>query len=449
MGRGTEFLSDSGRHHGDGAQAWTPQVPAQTPPGSRGAHESRPGMPPRGVVNRQSRQAPQAPAGNTDGHLAGELPAIPAPRQQRGARRAGRGDYPASRGELPLPAPPESEPEHAPRRTRISFSELEPAAGDTGEQTEQADPAGHTEDTESPDAGAAEQEPPNGLGMFDLGSVPASVTPPSTWRRAAWFAAASSGGVMGLLFAGTFLLGQQPAQPQAVEQWSYLNRRGGSPMFDRDELLNRTSQVPAPGRTTVTGTSVRQAPPQATTTSRESSRDSSRASSTASRDDAGMRPGQPASRTEGQTSPTSQATGGSSTQPTTSRSATPTTTPIPQKPPPTTPESDVVNPDRGFAPSRTDWREMAAVSNDYLNTVTENPEQARQYTTGELYAKGADGLRRQYAKVAYFEVRKITVNEGKAITINTVNVVYKDGHAEIQKRTLAFSDNGKISNASR
>jgi len=31
-------------------------------------------------------------------------------------------------------------------------------------------------------------EPPTGLRKFNLGTIPASVTPPRTWRRAAWFA---------------------------------------------------------------------------------------------------------------------------------------------------------------------------------------------------------------------------------------------------------------------
>src|SRR3954447_24713372 len=33
---------------------------------------------------------------------------------------------------------------------------------------------------------------PVGLRKFDIGTVPASVTPPRTWRRAAWFSVGSS-----------------------------------------------------------------------------------------------------------------------------------------------------------------------------------------------------------------------------------------------------------------
>src|SRR4051812_33219903 len=36
----------------------------------------------------------------------------------------------------------------------------------------------------------------SGLRKFNIGLVPASVTPPRTWKRAAWFAVASSLGVL-------------------------------------------------------------------------------------------------------------------------------------------------------------------------------------------------------------------------------------------------------------
>jgi hypothetical protein len=50
--------------------------------------------------------------------------------------------------------------------------------------------------------------PAGGLHKFDLGMVPASVTPPRTWRRAAWFAVASSAAALGgLLLATSALVG--------------------------------------------------------------------------------------------------------------------------------------------------------------------------------------------------------------------------------------------------
>src|SRR5690606_9920859 len=47
----------------------------------------------------------------------------------------------------------------------------------------------------------------DGLSKFDLGNVPASVTPPRSWRKAAWFATMSSCGVaVALVLAGSYLV---------------------------------------------------------------------------------------------------------------------------------------------------------------------------------------------------------------------------------------------------
>jgi hypothetical protein len=51
-----------------------------------------------------------------------------------------------------------------------------------------------------------------GLRMFDLGTIPASVTPPRTWRRAAWFTiVASAAALLGLLAVGAMLVGPMRA----------------------------------------------------------------------------------------------------------------------------------------------------------------------------------------------------------------------------------------------
>lgn len=51
----------------------------------------------------------------------------------------------------------------------------------------------------------------SGLRTFDLGMVPASVTPPRSWRYAAWFAVASSAAAFsGVVFATSALVNQSP-----------------------------------------------------------------------------------------------------------------------------------------------------------------------------------------------------------------------------------------------
>src|SRR6266545_4477007 len=59
-----------------------------------------------------------------------------------------------------------------------------------------------------PIAYANPETPATGLRKFNLGTIPASVTPPRTWRRAAWFAVGTAGFVvMALGFAAIQLVG--------------------------------------------------------------------------------------------------------------------------------------------------------------------------------------------------------------------------------------------------
>ncbi|MFD2397315.1 hypothetical protein ACFSVJ_11840 [Prauserella oleivorans] len=87
--------------------------------------------------------------------------------------------------------------------------------------------------------------PPDGLGKFDLGSVPASVTPPSTWRKAAWFASLSSGGVVvALLVAGTALVTPDDDR-RAIEGWP--DRNGAVAPLLPDEQYDDGNQEDLPG----------------------------------------------------------------------------------------------------------------------------------------------------------------------------------------------------------
>jgi hypothetical protein len=55
------------------------------------------------------------------------------------------------------------------------------------------------------------ETPPTGLRKFNLGTIPASVTPPGTWRRAAWFAVGTAVFVvLALGFAAFRLVGPPP-----------------------------------------------------------------------------------------------------------------------------------------------------------------------------------------------------------------------------------------------
>jgi hypothetical protein len=91
------------------------------------------------------------------------------------------------------------------RRPEVSPNDRGAADGTTAEPASKAPPVDPVSDSLS-DTG------PIGLRMFNLGTIPASVTPPRSWRRAAWFTiVASAAALLGLLAVGAVLVG--PVRP--------------------------------------------------------------------------------------------------------------------------------------------------------------------------------------------------------------------------------------------
>lgn len=253
--------------------------------------------------------------------------------------------------------------------------------------------------------------PPDGLGKFDLGTVPASVTPPRTWRKAAWFAAMSSGGVVvALLVAGSYLVGTPPEQV-AIENWPGLQVE---PPYLFDGSDEETSQRRASTRADRTSDRQRIA------------------------DLAGVQTGRPLTSLPAGDAGTPSSAPGSPTA-----TGTPTTTASaePSKPPPEPAERETETPPFGFYPNA---ETMGDRSERFLNAITENPDAAHQETGGELYAEGADGVAEAYSEIAYFEVEHIYIDQRNRQTINSVTVVWKDGSTTSEQRTLKFEDGDKI-----
>ncbi|HEX4703341.1 MAG TPA: hypothetical protein VH352_14540 [Pseudonocardiaceae bacterium] len=89
----------------------------------------------------------------------------------------------------------------ASRHRRAEVGPTTAASGATADAAREAPPLDPLSDTG-----------PIGLWMFNLGTIPASVTPPRTWRRAAWFTIiASAAALLGLLAVGAVLVG--PVHP--------------------------------------------------------------------------------------------------------------------------------------------------------------------------------------------------------------------------------------------
>ncbi|MFJ9783783.1 hypothetical protein ACIRSS_29675 [Amycolatopsis sp. NPDC101161] len=328
-------------------------------------------------------------------------PSLPQPRDRRPAPPL----FPASHGDLPLDdddaeAEPvaESRAELAARRTRVSLVSPQPRDADQ----------------EDDDVRIYAAPPIDGLGGFTIGSVPASVTPPKTWKKAAWFATGASGAVVvGLLFAGSYLVGK-PAEDQAV-QGAWPGYQGAPTVIDPTGEPAQTS----------------------------------REGGSAAAPDSSSRPDQPAGRTSGGGAGPVDGTvpppaDDSSTTPGTTGTATPGTSARPQKPP--------ITPAQRETPVKPPWwysfppdaQTMGDNSEKFFNTVTTDPAAASAVTTGDLHDKGPQALAERYAGIAYFEVRKISVDQQRGITVNTVEITHTDGSKTIEERTLTFGDGDKI-----
>ncbi|MFC0544479.1 hypothetical protein [Kutzneria chonburiensis] len=218
---------------------------------------------------------------------------------------------------------------------------------------------------------------PVGLRKFDIGTVPASVTPPRTWRRAAWFSVGSSvAALAALLIVGALFVGPSRMRTQ-IESFP------GYPQ-----------QVPLP----TTTEAARQLPPGAP--SAVAKTDAVRARSTGD--------GSSSAGTSGGGTPT--------------HTAKPTITTV------TGAGNPVVDPGK-----------VAQQTQHFFAAVASNVGEAYQLTSGALKANGEAALQQRYQDVASVQVQGITIDPGKGITINTVLVTRKDGTTTTEQHVLAFT----------
>ncbi|ONI83881.1 hypothetical protein ALI22I_36245 [Saccharothrix sp. ALI-22-I] len=226
-----------------------------------------------------------------------------------------------------------------------------------------------------------------GLRKFNIGLVPASVTPPRTWKRAAWFAVLSSAGVLvGLAIAAAELVGSN----NPVE-------RIGMPGYPTD--------VPLLTRFATSG-------PPTTTAGRKKAEAVS--DGLFAPTDAGGHTAAP--------------DGDSSTGPTTIGAAGPTTAPhVTTVPAQSQPVVDA----EAMAMNTELFYEEVATDTDFALTMVSDEFQS----TGEA-------LLERFADVALIEVTEISVDPAKGITVSTLQVTRKDGSTTTEKRELVFTTVG-------
>ncbi|MGX7827495.1 hypothetical protein ACTG9Q_20655 [Actinokineospora sp. 24-640] len=245
-------------------------------------------------------------------------------------------------------------------------------------------------------AGDLPDEPATGLAKFDLGTIPASVTPPRTWRTAAWFTVGASALVLvGLVYAAAALV-TGPRRPDVVDALPGLptaaHMFSDPPETTAADAPATTSPSPRPSPSSETTASA--APPGPSRTTR------------------------PQSSGASETAPAEEPTVSAAT------SARPTRTTISAP---------------ALVPLNTDTEALGDLTEAYYRQVTEDLAAAHAMTAGQLYREGPDSIERRYAGVRRVEVQRITIDANRATTVSTLTVIHTDGTVTTMERELTFT----------
>lgn len=247
---------------------------------------------------------------------------------------------------------------------------------------------------------------PAGLHSFNLGSVPASVTPPRSWRRAAWFMIiASVAALVGLLVATAKLVGP-----------SYVaDRIDALPNFPSGVPL---ITVPQPDSPLPHNDPANRAAP-----TNHSLGPIGRAMTTAG---TGAGPtGAPRSGV-GTFGPTDwSATGSASpsaSDPSVTDTSVPTTTTI-----------------SGPGPVTVDPTALATRTQHFFAEVTSNVNAAAGMAAGAVGDDVRAVLQQRYGDISSIRVQSISLDPRTGITISLLEVVGKDGRTAVRRATLRFT----------
>lgn len=219
----------------------------------------------------------------------------------------------------------------------------------------------------------------DGLRKFNIGLVPASVTPPRTWKRAAWFAVVSSVLVLvGLSVAAAKLVGGGggvekvglPGYPSDVPIISALPT-GTSPSATgtKSPAANTGRGAPVPG------------PGSAPGTSRSS---------------------------------------GTNAKPSGTAPPVITTVPVTQAP--------IV-----------DGAKIAQRTENFYREMATNANTALAMTTDTVRSNADALLEGRIADISLIEVKEIVVDPSKGLTVSLLQVTKKDGSVSTEKRELSFT----------
>jgi hypothetical protein len=251
---------------------------------------------------------------------------------------------------------------------------------------------------------AVPETPATGLRTFDLGNVPASVTPPRSWRRAAWFAVGTSAAVvLGLTVAAVELMGRPVNDSGLIDA---LPAYPSGPLT-LQKLPNELTTTPVTPHPRPTSSDPGKPHPRSSTPASQPPMDTVI-------DD-----------TTGYSTSDTPGPGGSS-------SGTATV-------PPNTPNRTTVGP----APvTPTDPQAMGDRTEQYFTLVTKDPAAAHAMCTGGMAREGQEGIEARYAGVRRVEVQQITIDRNQGITTSTIKIVRDDGTETVEHRQLTFTWGG-------
>jgi hypothetical protein len=252
---------------------------------------------------------------------------------------------------------------------------------------------------------------PVGLHTFNLGYIPASVTPPRTWRRAAWFAIFSSGAALvGLLFVTSILVGpvtvtsdidSLPGLPTGLPFFTPPSSNGPTTPTRRNRQVDLPDGTSHPGRPTDGGSSA----PNSVATSQ----------------------GGPALAGGGPTQTSGVPVSG---VPTTVVTAAPTVTTVDTGPP-------------AVDPTKISDRTVA-----FFSEVTSNVDAAANLTADTAHDDAKAVIEQNYGDISTIQVKSISLDPSDGLTVSMLQVTNKDGSVSTEQRTLQFTLTGdpKIEN---
>ncbi|MGM1061015.1 hypothetical protein [Saccharothrix sp. Mg75] len=238
-----------------------------------------------------------------------------------------------------------------------------------------------------------------GLRKFNIGLVPASVTPPRTWKRAAWFAVLSSAGVLvGLAIAAAKLVGSvnpverigMPGYPTDVPLLTGFPSSSPSTAGTTAAPVPRDQRAPAAGRA---GEGLRAAQ--------------------GDRSPAGA--GDPPGGSSGSRTATAVAP------------AAPSVTTVP-----------------GDSAPLVDAETIADRTERFYEEAVRNADTAAAMVSEGFRSTARALAAGRFADVALVEVERISVDPARGVTVSTIRVTREDGTTSTERRELVFTTVGEL-----